>query len=286
MTEIRYYPTRFEQKCITNSIRHGAKEPGGILLYSHLVPLADDGPPENSKELHSREPDKVTTNDPTLKVQSRQDTTDTFPGRSLDTQGVNNSSALHPNSANEITESSPRNPRGDLASEKPSNNFHVFTWLNEAQPTTWRANPLLSSPDQGNGNDDVGGSDIATSFILDEMNLRADLKELHRFLQRQTSFEDRVAYQECPQQSRNDIYALLRKEEKELAALTGKEFKRKKIYEDKVEVVNKAETIFRFFLPSGFEGRTVGKFWGALHRLLVVSIWRSHLQSPQPSLSA
>jgi hypothetical protein len=141
--------------------------------------------------------------------------------------------------------------------------------LNEAQPTIWRANPLSSTPDQGTDNDDVGGSNIATSFTLDEMNLRADLKELHRFLQRQTSFEDRVAYKECPQQSRNDIYALLRK----------------------VEVVNKAETVFRFFLPSDFKGRTVGKFWGALHRLLVVSIWRSRLLSPgltatSPSVSA
>ena len=49
-----------------------------------------------------------------------------------------------------------------------------------------------------------------------------------------------------------------------------KGFRRKEISKDKFEVVNKAETVFRF-LPSGFGGHNVGKFWGALYPLLVVS---------------
>ena len=107
--------------------------------------------------------------------------------------------------------------------------------------------------------------------MLDEVNLRDDLKEIDGFLRRETSFEERLFYQECPERSRHHVYTLLKDEEKRIAAALAKDANRARIYEDMVEFVNQAETFLNFFLPSRFEGRTIGKFWGALHRLLLVS---------------
>jgi hypothetical protein len=50
-----------------------------------------------------------------------------------------------------------------------------------------------------------------------------------------------------------------------------KSLKRQKKYEDRADLVNAAEIMFQFFLHSRFDGPTVGKYWGALFRLIAVS---------------
>ena len=149
--------------------------------------------------------------------------------------------------------------------------FHVFTWLNEAQSTAVTTPHRSLSPDIQSG-----GVDADPPFVLDEMSLRADLKEMDRFLKRETSFEERLIYSQCPQSTRQQIYTMLMNEGRTITALTRKDRSRAKIYEDKVEVFNKAEALFRLFLPSNFEGRIVEKYWGAVNRLLVVSYTPSY----------
>ena len=154
--------------------------------------------------------------------------------------------------------------------ESLGKNFHVLTWLNEAQTTNLPA-PKVPPAGSFSPGGQTGGVDLDRSFILDEMSLRADLKEMEQFLKRKTSFEERLIYNECPQHVRQDVYMLLKKEEAIIATATRKDPKRAQSYEDKVEIFNKAEVLFQFFLPSRFEGRMVKKYWGAVYRLLNVS---------------
>jgi hypothetical protein len=153
----------------------------------------------------------------------------------------------------------------ELASEQLGKSFHVFTWLNEVQNATLSIpNPSLSpDPQRARVND--------RSFVLREMSLRAGLKEMDRFLKRETSFEERLIYDDCHQYTKQKVYMMLKDEGKTVAALTWKDGIQAKAYEDTVEIFTKAETVFQFFLPSHFEGRTAEKYWGAVHRLLIVS---------------
>ncbi len=43
-------------------------------------------------------------------------------------------------------------------------------------------------------------------------------------------------------------------------------------YERRVDLVNAAVSIFDFFLPTESEGPTVLKYWGALYRMMAVSL--------------
>lgn len=77
---------------------------------------------------------------------------------------------------------------------------------------------------------------------------------------------------------------MLKEEGKIKVAVLGKDRIRAQNYEDKVEIFNKADALFQFFLPPEFSGLTVDKYWGAVHRLLVVSclLWTercTHLTS-------
>lgn len=172
--------------------------------------------------------------------------------------------------------SQPAQPDKQYDTEQLSKNFHVLTWLNEIQSTTLLT-PNIHPASSLSPDNQTSGVNVGRSFILDEMSLRADLKEMERFLKRETSFEERLIYNDCPQYSRHDVYMLLKNEGKTIAAATQKDPKRAKNYEDKVEIFNKAEALFQFFLPPQFEGRTVNKYWGAVYRLLVVSCSRRYV---------
>lgn len=211
------------------------REPGGVLLYSHISPIVDSDTSLEIEKPQSREQDKESTNDSSPKAPPGEVAGDKTPSGTSDTPGVGSPSTLHPNPAKENLENISKNHRPDKDRENDvlSNNFHVFAWLNEVKPKTWRTAKPMSPTADKNSDNITGGSIVDTSFTLDEMSLRADLKEMDRFLNRQTSLEDRVTYQECPQHSRRDIYALLRKEEKELTVLTGKDLARNKIYRTK-----------------------------------------------------
>ena len=160
----------------------------------------------------------------------------------------------------------PASPDEHLRNKQSCGNFHVLTWLNEVPTTT--LSDQSGTPVPINQSDALSAGQ---SLTFDETSLRADLKEMDRFLKRETSFEERLIYNECPQYTRQKVYTMLKEEGKTIAVLIQKDLTRAKGYEDKVEIFNRAEALFQFFLPSEFEGRTVEKYWGAVHRLLVVS---------------
>lgn len=130
-----------------------------------------------------------------------------------------------------------------------SEGFHIFTWLNAGKTN------------QG-----------AKSLNVDEEQLKEDLENMDHFLRNKTSLGERIAYKDCPQISRLVVYSLLEQEWKTMAGSAAKDERKRIIYECRVDIVNAAESIFQFFLPSLFEGPTVLKYWGAIHRLLVVSL--------------
>lgn len=154
----------------------------------------------------------------------------------------------------------PEQPLGQLTAQDGSSsyNFQVFAWLNEFQSQPRRNQTRFFQPD------------LDTPFVIDEGHLRSELQEIDRYLTYQAVLGDRVAYLKCDQCDSREIYDTLAKEKEGLAA---ENLKARKIYEDKVKVVNKAENAFRFFFPPQFQGNTIGKFWGALRQILTVSLF-------------
>lgn len=132
------------------------------------------------------------------------------------------------------------------------NDFHVFTWLSFAP---WKQSHKVSN--------------------INFDQLKEDLEDMDFFLSHKTTLVERLAYRECPEVSRLEVYGLLEQEERTLVESgvneQNKDEKKSRIYELRVDVVNAAESIFQFFLPSLFEGPTVLKYWGVIHQLLVVS---------------
>lgn len=146
--------------------------------------------------------------------------------------------------------------------------FHVFVWLNMCDDNVATKEQVKESRTNTVKLDriDTGGLQRPVEQLLEE-----DLGEIDQFLTRQTSLTDRLSYRACPRVSRMEVYNMLAKHRARITGATGKDHKFREIYEKEVEVVNAAELLFRFFLPSCFEGPTVGKYWGALDRLLKVS---------------
>jgi hypothetical protein len=138
----------------------------------------------------------------------------------------------------------------DPSSDQTAEDFHVFTWLN-LQAT--------SKPQLGN-----------VLLTVNELQLEEDLAEMDNFLSRQRSSNVRAAYLECPDRNRQELFNILAEERREIGVSDGKALKKLKKYEDRADLVNAAEMMFQFFLPSRSNGPTVGKYWGAVFRLIVV----------------
>ena len=230
--------------------------------------------PPNPSDAAQGHPNQESSQDSSSKATSGEDPADISPSSSSNAQNVGDPSTLQSDSEEKNTEANKKSPPLGKAQqiEKLGSNFHVFTWLNEAEVTTWPTTNLMSGAGSLNPEIGTGDRNAESPFILDELSLREDLKEIDRFLKRQTSFEERRAYEECIEHARGDIYAMLKNEEESIAALKEKNSQWTRIFQDKIEIVNKAEILFRLFMPSHFEGRTIGKYWGALYRLLVVGL--------------
>lgn len=127
--------------------------------------------------------------------------------------------------------------------EATDDKFHVFSWLDSFTVTE-----EASSKEQAE-------------------SLRVQLQEMDEFIRKETNASDRKAYQNCPEATRLDALTSL----EEQLEKSKKSPQSKREFDDRVDIVNAAEIIFRFFLPLQFEGPTVGKFWGAIHRLIRVS---------------
>jgi len=170
-----------------------------------------------------------------------------------------------------------------------SDGFYVFTWLN-AHPATMVSPPPLASPPErshsrsrsassanGLSHDETpnpkAGPEI--QWNVDEQDVRSDLKEVDDFLASRSSLSDRLMYQECAVSSRQVVFEALAKAKKKIMDVTEKKGQEKlKVLENKATILAASDLLFQFFLPSGFEGPTVDKFWGALNTLLFVSSQR------------
>ncbi|KAH8905061.1 hypothetical protein BR93DRAFT_945996 [Coniochaeta sp. PMI_546] len=118
--------------------------------------------------------------------------------------------------------------------------FHVFSWLE-----SFTASGQPSSQEQAE-------------------SLRMQLQEIEDFLSNETNRLDRQAYKNCPEATHLTALTYL----EEQAATVKRNSHLKRDFEDRVDVLNAAEIVFRFFLPLESEGPTVRKFWGAIHRIV------------------
>ncbi|KAH6668177.1 hypothetical protein B0J14DRAFT_600005 [Halenospora varia] len=141
--------------------------------------------------------------------------------------------------------------------------FHVFTFLNESQPKSW---PVGMSGDSLKPDPNNPGRRSEDKLTFDEESLKGDLAEIDYFLEHEAGFRDHLMYKKCPQRRRTELYQLALNAQ---MALDEDMPDTRRIYEETVEILNRADIVFQFFLPSRYEGPTTGKFWGALYVSLV-----------------
>ncbi|TDZ13014.1 hypothetical protein C8035_v000464 [Colletotrichum spinosum] len=124
---------------------------------------------------------------------------------------------------------------------KATGRFHVFSW----------AENHSSSPVDG------------PNFIV----LQKQLSGVEEFLTAETNGSDRRAYLDADMSTREAVYEYLAQHGASLQESKNKPWK-KRDYEERVDVFNAADTIFRFFLPPLFDGPTTDKYWGAIMSLV------------------
>ncbi|GKT48103.1 uncharacterized protein ColSpa_08284 [Colletotrichum spaethianum] len=128
-------------------------------------------------------------------------------------------------------------------SNKTNEMFHVFSWA-EATP---------SSPVDG------------PNFIV----LQKQLSGVEEFLTSETNGPDRRAYLEAETSTRNEVYLYLEQLGEDMQST--KKVWRKQDYEERIDIFNAADSLFRFFLPPLFDGPTTERFWGAVMNLVRMS---------------
>ncbi|WQF77574.1 Putative Mg2+ transporter protein, CorA-like/Zinc transport protein ZntB [Colletotrichum destructivum] len=126
----------------------------------------------------------------------------------------------------------------------PNEMFHVFSW---AAPNT------PSSVDGPN-------------FVV----LQKQLSEVEDFLTAETNGPDQRAYLDAETSTRVEVFLYLEQLGAEMQS-TKKAWKRQD-YEERVDIFNAADSLFRFFLPPLFDGPTTEKFWGAVMSLVKLSL--------------
>ncbi|KAB5551293.1 hypothetical protein GE09DRAFT_168424 [Coniochaeta sp. 2T2.1] len=134
----------------------------------------------------------------------------------------------------------PAKPKSPPVPEPEEDRFHIFSWLESFTPTGEAA-----SQEQAE-------------------SLRQQLQEMEDFLNKDTSRPDRQVYQSCFESTREACLKYLEQQ----AAMAKKNSSQKRYFENRVDVLNAAEIVFRFFLPLQSDGPTVTKFWGAIYRLV------------------
>ncbi|KAH8654579.1 hypothetical protein BGZ60DRAFT_532947 [Tricladium varicosporioides] len=156
-----------------------------------------------------------------------------------------------------------RSPRLSWMMGSTKYEFHVFTFLNENQPKSW---PVDIASENLKPDSKISTPRFENILSFDEDSLKGDLAEIDHFLEHESGFRDHLIYKKCPQRTQAELYHLV---QNTLAALDNDEREKYRMHEDTVEMLNRAEIVFRFFLPSWYEGPTTGKFWGALYFFLI-----------------
>ena len=104
--------------------------------------------------------------------------------------------------------------------------------------------------------------------------LRVQLQAAEKFLLTETAFSNRKAYKCSNESTRSETYNYLaglnsRVEENGQDAV-------RRAYEERIDIFNAADILYRLFLPKEFDDPTSRKFWGAVKELVMVSL--SNLQ--------
>lgn len=162
-----------------------------------------------------------------------------------------------------------------VTSQRHLKPFHVFTFPSsessrqaptEQERTSSTRLPTLSLPNPSSGQHS-GDSRF-------EQTVAQDLNEIDHFLRQDRSIpqKEKAIYQNCPEVSRDEVQRLLESQNpRDNAAAEAENPTQISITADeKVSLVSRAEVLFQFFLPPGFEGPTVSKYWGAVHQYLTV----------------
>jgi hypothetical protein len=131
--------------------------------------------------------------------------------------------------------------------------FTVFTWLNTSDKYT-KGGVSITRPETQDGGIDQ------------------DLREIDDFLSNKTNLNDRLVYRGCPTKKKNDIYKFILEEKRALTDEDTDNTIRLKQYETRVDIINAANSLFQFFLPPDSKLATVDKFWGALSKVVEVSV--------------
>ncbi len=124
--------------------------------------------------------------------------------------------------------------------------FHAFTWLEHVR--------LFSA-------------DLFAK--VDDEELRNQLQEVDDYLQNGTSFSDKKTYQSGKEATRLSSLEYLEQQASQVDKGKNK-IQKKQEYEDRIDILNAADVVFRFFLPAVYEGPTVQKYWGAIRDLVEV----------------
>ncbi|KAK0381418.1 hypothetical protein CLIM01_01279 [Colletotrichum limetticola] len=125
-------------------------------------------------------------------------------------------------------------------SNKTNEMFHVFSWAEARSP----------SPMEG------------PNFIV----LQKQLSEVEEFLTAETNGPDRRAYLEAEMSTRNEVFEYLEQQGAQIQ--DTKKLWKKQDYDERVDIFNAADSLFRFFLPPLFDGPTTERFWGAVMNLV------------------
>lgn len=134
--------------------------------------------------------------------------------------------------------------------------FHVFAWLNSRN---------------GSQHHSLDASAVNVNYLLsgfESQGVQDDLAEIDNYLTKETTLNHRLIYNRAPGlENRADIYRRL-SELKPDAESTEEHIIAR--YETSAGIVNAAELLYRFFLPSDYQAPTIAKFWGTFARLFRV----------------
>lgn len=132
--------------------------------------------------------------------------------------------------------------------------FHLFTWADSKSSA--------AAPGRSPALDPLADNNA------DRSSLDALLGDLDEYLNNGTRKQDKLVYSKIKEAKRANLHAYLGEVQTILAASSEK--RNPKNLEDRIDIFNAADIVFRFYLPGDFVGPTTGKFWGAIKAFVAV----------------
>jgi hypothetical protein len=105
-------------------------------------------------------------------------------------------------------------------------------------------------------------ADEALAVLKDQLALA------EKFLTGQTSYADQRAYKGCGDAKRDDVYYFLVNQATQVKEKADDNIRI--MHEERIDIFNAAEDIFKLFFPTTFDGPTTSKYWGAVKMFLKV----------------